>query len=210
MFKVQHVFSVLIFILFSTTKAFASPCIAGPSGSSDVCVIITDVSPDGSTVTLNGFGGGYNSGDPIDFSNRLHWYSDIDGFLGTGSEITAVLSMGRHQIRATWGYPGASWQDTKSVFVREKFCATEQASLAYTTDEYYSINFVNKEDVPLKIYWLTYAGERMHFATLLPGESLNQNGYPGNQWLATDQYDQCINVVSTGYYDAGWDIQFEH
>ena len=210
MLKVQYVITVLVFIFSSIPSAFASPCVAGPDGSNDICVVITDVSPNGSIVRLKAFGGGYNNGNPLDFSEKLQWYSDVDGYLGKGSEITAVLSMGRHQIRAAWGYPGASWQGTKSIFVREKFCDTEQASLAYTTDEYYSIDFVNKDNVPLKVYWLTYSGERMHYATLLPEQSLKQNGYPGNQWLVTDQYDQCIGVVSTGYYDAGWDIQFEH
>ncbi|TQV87192.1 hypothetical protein [Aliikangiella coralliicola] len=210
MTKLAHISIAIMLILFSISDSRANGCPIGAPGSSDVCVLITDVEQDGTSVTFHGYGGGYNNGNPLDFSHRLNWYSNENGYLGTGKSITVDLDLGAHQISAAWGYPGASYKASKNIFVREKYCAYEQASLAETIDEVYSIDFHNKESVPAKVFWLTYSGERMHYATLQPGERLKQNGYPGNQWLVTDNHEQCIQVMSTGYYNAGYDIHFEH
>ena len=203
--------SAILFTTFVMSSAvFSVPCITGPDPSNNLCVAVTEIKPDGNIVTFNAYGGGYSNGKNIDFSDKLSWSSNKDGYLGNGESITVALSSGYHVITASWGYPGANYSGEKNVFVREKFCSTESASVALTHDVYYTTHFKNQESAVAKIYWLSYTNERVLYATLMPGETVDVNGYPGNQWLITDTYDQCIDVVSVAYSHASHNIKFEH
>ena len=89
-----------------------------------------------------------------DFRAELVWHSDIDGYLGTGRKALANLSLGRHRIVSAFQRNCETQMDEESVYIREKFCADETPSVADATNQFYPLNFINNESVPVTINWL--------------------------------------------------------
>jgi hypothetical protein len=52
-----------------------------------------------------------------------------------------------------------------------------------------AIKFVNKTTHPVRIYWLDFAGNRVLYNSLLPGQAYVQNTFIGHPWLVTDMRD---------------------
>ena len=58
-----------------------------------------------------------------------------------------------------------------------------------------TIKFVNKTYDSVRLVWLNQVGERVPYATLEPGESLNQRTYDTNAWIVLDRAGTCIGYV---------------
>jgi TIR domain/VHL beta domain len=54
-----------------------------------------------------------------------------------------------------------------------------------------SIVFTNKENQPIRVYWLDYDGKRILYGTLETGQVLTQDTYVTHPWLITDAKDNC-------------------
>lgn len=192
--------SLLYLLLFFVSHQTFAQCPAGSPGQDRICVTITSMQTSGEKVDLYGYGEGMTEYGPIEFSEQLSWYSDLDGDLGIGAHVYAILSPGIHTITATYGYPGAYYSDTKTLRVRKKFCSGETASSAYTTSVWYTSSFVNRSDEIVKVFWLDYTTKaRIQYGTINPSKKFSVNGYPGNRWVVTDVSDNCLGVYETQY-----------
>jgi von Hippel-Lindau disease tumor suppressor protein len=58
-----------------------------------------------------------------------------------------------------------------------------------------TIVFVNKTAGPVKVYWLSYAGQRIYYGTLTPGERFTQITANTNVWLFLTSSGVCIGDV---------------
>lgn len=53
------------------------------------------------------------------------------------------------------------------------------------------VEFVNRSDIAVSIYWLDFAGAPVEYAGLLPGEAVTLDTYVGHLWLAKDFNMEC-------------------
>ncbi|MCL1049641.1 hypothetical protein L2755_08420 [Shewanella abyssi] len=138
-----------------------------------------------------------------DITNFFEWTSDLDGYIGRSSTITASLSAGEHTIRAYSTMPHLrSYYDEITVSVGQQVnnCVTEAPSTVETYDEWYTLDFTNATTADINVSWLRYEdGERIHYKTIKENGSASFTGYPGNNWIVTDSNDQCLSVHTTGY-----------
>jgi hypothetical protein len=61
-----------------------------------------------------------------------------------------------------------------------------------------SITFVNKTTGDVRVVWLDYTGKRVPYATVKPGESLDQSTFEANAWIVLDSAGTCIGYVVAG------------
>ncbi len=59
------------------------------------------------------------------------------------------------------------------------------------------INFTNKRDHNVKIYWISYGGPLKFYRELKPGESHQQNTFSKAYWLITDQNEKPLGYFKT-------------
>jgi dipeptidyl aminopeptidase/acylaminoacyl peptidase len=57
-----------------------------------------------------------------------------------------------------------------------------------------SIWFVNHTAAPVEVYWLDTGGNRIHYATLQPGQTHAQHTFGGHVWQITDTGGQSLHV----------------
>lgn len=62
------------------------------------------------------------------------------------------------------------------------------------TGEQTSIQFINKTDGTVNIFWIDSSGEQRPYGSLEAGESREQNSYQGHVWLITDQKGKNLGV----------------
>lgn len=192
--------SIIFVLLTVIANAGLAMCPQGYAGQDSFCVVIVEMIANGEKVNLKGFAGGVVHNRPVDSSEYLAWYSSIDGKLGMGRDVYAILSPGMHTITAFYSYPGGSYSDEKTLRVRKKFCENETLSLAYTTNVWYTSTFENRTDEHSRLYWIDYTTHaRWPYGVMEPGKRLSVNGYPGNRWVVTDANDNCLGVFETQY-----------
>ncbi len=179
----------------------------GPS-QPDTCVDIKIKEMHGTQITLEANVATIGS----DFSDDMQWHSNIDGALGYGKSITANLTPGKHNITAGFGWPHSPYyMDKTSIVVREKRCINESPSTALTTEVWYGIRFTNQEERDIKVYWSRYtSADRLLYSTLSQGQSVTLNGYPGNKWVITDEYDNCISSHESTFEDQTVNVEFDY
>ena len=73
-------------------------------------------------------------------------------------------------------------------------CAAESNFPSLASKESTGITFVNRSDQPIKIYWLSFQGERRLYHFLPPGARRTQQTFIGHNWLVTNLADQCIGI----------------
>jgi hypothetical protein len=61
-----------------------------------------------------------------------------------------------------------------------------------------AIHFENKSGLKVKVYWISYEGNRQLYAELAPGATRRQNTYDNNTWLITDQKDNSLGHFICG------------
>jgi hypothetical protein len=73
-------------------------------------------------------------------------------------------------------------------------CATEPNFASRPSQEPTGITFVNRSDEPVKIYWLSFQGERKLYQYLPPGGRHTQPTFIGHFWLVASLTEQCIGI----------------
>jgi von Hippel-Lindau disease tumor supressor len=92
----------------------------------------------------------------------------------------------------------ASWTAARP-FADKKHPAEEAGLKSYDTQIDSTISFVNKGKKPVKVYWINYEGERMHYKTLDAGESYDQPTFLTHPWLIADEAGDARSI----YYPDG-------
>ncbi|WBB77928.1 hypothetical protein O7606_16870 [Micromonospora sp. WMMD882] len=57
-----------------------------------------------------------------------------------------------------------------------------------------SVEFVNRRDEQVTVYWLNHWGHRVRLERLDPGESHRQSTYVGHPWVVTDRHGTALAV----------------
>lgn len=57
-----------------------------------------------------------------------------------------------------------------------------------------TITFINKKNITVKVYWLDYAGARVHRFDLAPNQSSLRLSYLGHPWVVTDASQACLDI----------------
>ena len=213
MFKIEWLSGALISTCLLSTQVMATTCYRTGSTNDgprrpDLCIDLQVEEMDGTNITMEVSVAAVDG----DISDEITWHSDVDGSLGYGQSITERLSTGRHNITAGFSWPHSRhFSDKKSIYVREKNCGNENPSVALTTDNWYGARFTNKESREIKIFWSRYTtGERVLYSSLSQDQSVTLNGYPGNKWIVTDEFENCISVYETTFQDQSVEVFFEY
>jgi VHL beta domain len=91
-------------------------------------------------------------------------------------------------IRSAAGYRACS------ELPSARFCDAEPNYASRPSKERTGMTFVNRSDEPVKIYWLSFQGERMLYRYLPPGGRHTQQTFIGHNWLVTTLAEQCIGI----------------
>jgi hypothetical protein len=81
---------------------------------------------------------------------------------------------------------GSATDDQRSLL---PLPASKEGSLRGTDGPATSIRFMNGRNENVKLYWLDQNGQRVLFATLVPGQAFVQQTYAGHPWLVTNVAD---------------------
>jgi hypothetical protein len=73
-------------------------------------------------------------------------------------------------------------------------CDAEPNYASRPSKEATGMTFVNRSDEPVKIYWLSFQGERVLYQYLPAGSRHTQNTFIGHNWLVTTLAEQCIGI----------------
>ncbi|MGO9949943.1 MAG: hypothetical protein ACLPWG_24260 [Steroidobacteraceae bacterium] len=76
-------------------------------------------------------------------------------------------------------------------------CDVEANYASQPSRESTGITFVNRSDMPVKVYWLNFRGERILYKSLPAGAELVQQTFVGHNWLVTSSSEQCIGIFET-------------
>ena len=60
-----------------------------------------------------------------------------------------------------------------------------------------TVHFQNKTKKPVKLYWMTYGGQRKLYGTIAPGTTRRQNSYSEARWLITNEKDERLGFFVT-------------
>jgi TIR domain-containing protein/von Hippel-Lindau disease tumor suppressor protein len=55
-----------------------------------------------------------------------------------------------------------------------------------------TLKFINQTNIPIRLYWLDFTGNRVFYNSLLPGQFYVQNTFINHPWLVTDMSDEPI------------------
>lgn len=58
------------------------------------------------------------------------------------------------------------------------------------------MNFVNRSQETLKLFWLDFHGDAQLYHTMGPGGRATQSTFVGHTWLVTTQDGQCIGIYN--------------
>jgi hypothetical protein len=61
------------------------------------------------------------------------------------------------------------------------------------------INIENSTSYSLDLYWIDFSGHPVYYATVHPGETLNQDTYFDHVWFVSYQKGFCRNAFSVDY-----------
>jgi hypothetical protein len=71
-------------------------------------------------------------------------------------------------------------------------CSLESSHLSLNSNTPTTVEFINASSQIIRIYWRDFAGQRVLFNTLLPGQAYLQGTFVTHPWVATNTSDQCI------------------
>jgi hypothetical protein len=75
-------------------------------------------------------------------------------------------------------------------------CHSESNLASQSSKEATAMTFVNRSNEPVKIYWLSFQGERKLYQYLPPGGRHMQKTFIGHNWLVTNLAEQCIGIFN--------------
>jgi len=73
-------------------------------------------------------------------------------------------------------------------------CSVEDTLVSEGGGQATTIVFDNQTSEPRYVYWLDFAGQRVLYATLGPGQSATQQTSAGHVWVVTDEESRCLSV----------------
>ena len=73
-------------------------------------------------------------------------------------------------------------------------CSMEDTLVSKGGGQATTIVFDNQTSELRYVYWLDYAGQRVLYATLGPGQSATQQTSAGHVWVVTDEESRCLSV----------------
>jgi VHL beta domain len=65
-------------------------------------------------------------------------------------------------------------------------CANEGAARSLNNDMPTELSFLNQKTVPVKVYWLDFAGVRQFYSDLAPNQQIKQPTFLTHPWVVTD------------------------
>ena len=84
--------------------------------------------------------------------------------------------------------------NTDAVALDPLACSSEDSLMSAGGTQATTIFFDNQTNEYRDVYWLNYAGQRVFYATLRPGEGHTQQTYAGNVWMITDRAGHCLSM----------------
>lgn len=88
--------------------------------------------------------------------------------------------------------PGAVDSDADRM---DATCPDPRQFASPESHEMARIEFANRSDIAISIYWIDFAGQLVEYAATLPGESVTLDSYVGHAWLAKDFNGTCHGGV---------------
>ena len=84
--------------------------------------------------------------------------------------------------------------NTDAVELEPLACSVEDTLVSKGGGQHTTIVFDNQTSEPRYVYWLDFAGQRVLFYTLRPGENFAQQSYAGHVWMITDAESRCLSM----------------
>jgi hypothetical protein len=83
-----------------------------------------------------------------------------------------------------------------SILADKKHPAEKKGIKSINEDVSTQITFSNKSGKTIKVYWLDFEGDRVHYKTLEDKESYDQQTFLTHPWLITDENNDAWYVIS--------------
>ena len=84
--------------------------------------------------------------------------------------------------------------NTDVVELEPLACSLEESLVSEGGEQATTIAFDNQTSEPRYVYWLDFAGQRVLYATLGPGQGVTQQTSAGYVWVVTDGESRCLSV----------------
>lgn len=117
-------------------------------------------------------------------------------FVATCSEAQTIVEDGSSGFGDPNGFGGSGPGDQFPVhFVADFSCADAGRVRSQEGERGGQIVFKNNSARSVDINWIGYNGEVRHFATLQPGQLLNQQTFVTHAWLVQETGGRCLGIV---------------
>ncbi|HEY9827288.1 MAG TPA: prepilin-type N-terminal cleavage/methylation domain-containing protein [Stenomitos sp.] len=84
--------------------------------------------------------------------------------------------------------------DIQSQPIESSGCAGESQLRSKSSDTPSHLTFSNQKSTPIKLYWLDFAGARVYYQDLAPGEVTTMNSFITHPWVITDPSQVCLGI----------------
>lgn len=135
---------------------------------------------------------------------------EVSGQVTEGPLVGSAAAMGKleeclgnggeAQAKASDGTAAPAPQPVESDAARmDATCPNPRDFVSPASDQAAPIEFVNKSDIAISIYWIDFDGQLQEYAGTLPGESVTLESYVGHTWLAKDFNGTCHSSILVVY-----------
>ena len=129
-----------------------------------------------------------DSGGPLLRSTAAGWVQVGVTSIGHLSATRAYAGYASLQVEKAWV------QNRAKVFLDcDRFDHSRGRSVSGTTPS--EIDWTNKSNRTVKLYWLNYSGTPRYYASLAPNSSLRQRTYLDHAWLVQDGFENCYGYT---------------
>lgn len=100
--------------------------------------------------------------------------------------------MVKRSIIALLGLLFASLSAIAQVELAPVACSSESNLISINADNATTVEFRNRTDQTVRVYWRNYSGVRVLYNTLSPGSGYVQPTFVTHPWIVTNLQDQCV------------------
>jgi prepilin-type N-terminal cleavage/methylation domain-containing protein len=89
-------------------------------------------------------------------------------------------------------------QDIQPQTAPSSGCPGEDDLRSVTGTKKVEMTFLNQKNIPVKVYWLDYSGERVYKFDLTPSQKVKVKTYSTHPWVVTDSSQTCLGIFTAG------------
>lgn len=93
---------------------------------------------------------------------------------------------------------GIGYRDSAVWPIRTLAGCNEKGLRSQKSDKPTTIEFINKSQRTVQVFWIDYKGKPVLYHTLRPGKRVGQDTYRTHPWIMTTENGKCLESVVAG------------